>query len=259
MLNDQPRIAGLWDDLNPSAGVIVSFSQTSRTFTVYWDDVPEFPAAGRNTISITLKRSSNHVDDEYGDLTATDGLAGISCGGAVTSRFEAPTDLSSYYPDRVNMQPQPAQYEVFASGTNDLASSTVLYNGSQEYNDTWAGKNGSLRKARSIKLPFDSISVQRYTEIEPTGGDIDFFRFQGTGGTILVAEILTGGLDTLLGLFDAGGNLIAVDDDGGAGLLSRVAAPLPANGTYYLGVTTFPDFGFTGAGGREPTGKCSFG
>jgi hypothetical protein len=48
---------------------------------------------------------------------------------------------------------------------------------------------------------------------------------------------------------DATGLVLAVDDDGGAGLLSRIVLPIPADGDYFLGVTTFPDFAFTGAGG----------
>ena len=42
--------------------------------------------------------------------------------------------------------------------------------------------------------------------------------------------------------------VIAFDDDGGAGLLSAFQVPLPEDATYILAVSTFPDFGFVGAG-----------
>ena len=50
-------------------------------------------------------------------------------------------------------------------------------------------------------------------------------------------------------IFDAEGNLLLADDDGGVGLLSRLLVQIAVDGTYAVGVSTYPDFGFTGAGG----------
>lgn len=249
LLGDQPRIAALWDDLNPSQGGVVSFSQTDNSFSVRFENVPEYFSTGANTFEITLKKAADHIDIVYGSITATDGLAGVSGGGIITSGFETASDLSSFSPSRINLHNQPAMYEVFSGGNpNDLADSSVRFNGTTDYNDNWAEPNNSLNKARKVKLPFDTTAIQRYSEIEPTGGDVDYYRFNANAGQSLIAEVIGGTLDTVLGVFDEYGNLIEFDDDGGAGLLSKAVVELPVTGEYTLAVSTFPDFDFDGNG-----------
>ncbi|HLU05037.1 MAG TPA: pre-peptidase C-terminal domain-containing protein [Woeseiaceae bacterium] len=244
-----PRIAGLWDDLNPSAAGTVTFAQSKNNFSVTFDSVPEYPDVGANSFTISLKRSANHIDIEYDGLTATDGIAGVSCGGAVTSGFETPIDIGQKN-GRLNLHNQPAVFEVFnSSNPVDLANDRLRFTGTTNYEDNWAEPNDSIADARDISLPFNSIPVNRFTEIEPAGDDVDFYRFDATGGTTLVLQVVTGQLDSYLGLFDQDGNLVASDDDGGTGVLSRIAYEVPADGTYYLAVTTYDDFDFTGDGG----------
>jgi hypothetical protein len=211
--------------------------------------VPEYPRVGANSFRITLKRSANHIDIDYGGLSAIDGIAGVSCGGAVTSGFETPTDLGARK-GRINLHSQPAVFELFdAAHRVDLANNRLRFTGTTNYEDNWAEPNDSMADARNITLPFDSIRVNRFTEIEPTGSDVDFYRLKAFAGTSLVLQIARGQLDTMLGLFDQAGSLVAVDDDGGTGLLSRIVYPVHSDGTYFLAVTTYPDHDFTGDGG----------
>ena len=78
-----------------------------------------------------------------------------------------------------------------------------------------------------MRLPFSTAN--RFSEIGPLGDDVDFFRFRAKAGDILAIETVPGlqAMDTVLGLFDADGNLLLADDDGGAGLLSRLLVQIP--------------------------------
>jgi hypothetical protein len=255
-LDGPARAAGLWDDLNPAAGGTVTFGQTASTFTVSWTGVPEFPAVGSNTFSIKLFKLFDRIDVTYGGLTAVDGLAGVSCGGNVTSRFEQQQNLSAF--PIVELLSDPAGFEIFSPGRPfDLANSQLHYTGTLNYNDHWAGHNDTLASAKRVSLPFTSNSVLQFTEHE-TPTDLDFFKFKAKAGQIIMVETLTGQLDTLIGLFDSAGNLLALDDDSGDGVLSRLAIFAPADDDYIVGVTQFPDFGFTGAGSGQ-TGRYVLG
>ncbi len=244
-LGGPPRVSGLWDDLNVTAGGVVTFDQGKNWFTVIWEDVPEYPNVGANSFTVTLNRSNNHVDLAYGDLTSDDGLAGISCGGAVTTGSEPESDLSTLAGSTINLHNSPAVYEFFSANDGDLAGTSLRFNGSTDYHDNWAGKNDSPNKARRISLPFSSAPLTRYTEIAPVGGDIDWFVFDTEGLNTLDIEITAGQLDTLLALFDADGNLVASNDD--IGLSSMPVQGLPS-GTYFLAVTTWPDYDLVGEG-----------
>lgn len=137
-LSGPPMIAGLWHDLqpvdlagNPQGSVF--FTTTSRSFTVTWENVPEwdFPiGAGSNTFDITLYDNSESCihddddddddrrgyrghrdddsDDDYDDDRGhgadirithyagdlTDAIVGFSGGLATTSGVEVESDLS---------------------------------------------------------------------------------------------------------------------------------------------------------------------
>ncbi len=257
-LIQQPRIAMLWDDLSPfnlftgAQQGLVTYAQSKNSFSVIFQDVPEFGfiPVGANSFTLTLKRSSNHIDIDYGDMTASDGLVGVSCGGAVTSGLESATDLSAIG-GRNNLHNQPAQYELFTSADNplDLGNDSVGFTGTTNFEDNWAGKNDTQSKARSLSLPFSSADVGRFTEIEPAGADIDWYRFDVDGGQTLLVDIVAGQLDTLIKVVAPDGTEYVNDDKGFFDLLSKVTVPGTMAGTYYLAVTTFPDFGFTGAGG----------
>ena len=134
MLLGPPRIAGLFDDLNPEAGGAVRFDQSANALVVHFEDVPEFDpvtggGVGANTFSIAIRRSlldgsrglalhGGRVTIDYGDLSATDGAAGYSCGGKVTSGFELETDFSRLRLPFVLGLDKAAVYEEFTAAEN---------------------------------------------------------------------------------------------------------------------------------------------
>jgi hypothetical protein len=255
-----PQIAGLWDDLNPLGGGTVFFTRSRGEFTITFNGVPErtgpFTGTGSNTFSISLKRLLSAIEVDYGGMTAIDGIAGVSCGGAVTSGFETPADLSSRAGKWINLIFQPAVYEQFVAPTttppspgspNDLSNLTLRYTPTTDYFDLFE-HNDTLARARKVTLPFNSIPVHRFTELKDEN-DVDFFRFRAKAGQVIVAETLSGQIDTILGLYNRGtGELLALDDDGGAGTLSRIVFEIPADGEYAVAVSTFPDADFDGGG-----------
>jgi hypothetical protein len=259
-----PQIAGLWDDLNPIAGGTVTFHESRHAFTVTFSGVPERTGAttgvGSNTFSITLKRLLSQIQVSYGAMSAVDGLAGVSCGGAITSGFETPTDLSDRAGKIVNLLFQPAVFELFVPPTatspgnpNDLSNLSLHYTPTTDYFDLFE-PNNTLARARRVSLPFNTIPVLRFTELS-SPDDVDYFRFQARAGQVIVAQILTSQIDTVLGLFHRGtGQLLAADDDSGPGPLSRLTFTIPLDGEYAVAVSSFPDFEFDG-GGEGGTGR----
>jgi hypothetical protein len=294
MLTGPPRIAGLWDDLNAAAAPgSVTFTESSRALTVTFTDVPEFQNTGANTFAITLYANKHGGgrggwdDDEgwwgrsegnrgrdsngrfaisYGNLTATDGLAGYSCGGRITSGFEQETDLSKASRRTIDADGQTAIFEIFNAvpGDNDLANRRLDFEGPGGFRDVFepndsaapahdrrtCGHDDHDNRGRGlVRLPFNT--AKRFSEISPLGDDVDFFRFRAKAGDILAIETLPGlqSMDTVLGIFDEDGNLLVADDDSGVGTLSRLLLQVVVDGTYAVGVSTYPDLTFSGAGG----------
>ncbi len=215
-------------------------------FTVTWEDVPEWFATGSNTFSIELKKGSSQATVSYGNVSATDGLAGLSCGLAQTGGAEQESVLRQGKNQTThNFNHNTAIYEWFSDGDNDLANYTVKYNTAKHKLSDVFEDNNTFGTAAAITPPFNSAPNSLFTEIAPSAGDIDFFSFAGEAGNTVIAEITRGQLDTVMALFDSSGALIAANDDAN-GLLSAFQATLPADDTYVLAVTFCCDYDFDG-------------
>ena len=96
MLAGQPRIAVLWDDLNPSAAGRVFVKQVTRNereVVIEYVNVPQWGLADENTARVIL-RPDGSITLQYRDCDMVDGLVGISPGGGLSAAGE--TDLSDH-------------------------------------------------------------------------------------------------------------------------------------------------------------------
>lgn len=78
--NGVPRIAALWDDLDPSAGGSVRLSQFANRVAVTWQSVPEFSSAGSNTFQLVLFNDGT-IRMSYNGVSLIDAIVGVSPGG----------------------------------------------------------------------------------------------------------------------------------------------------------------------------------
>jgi hypothetical protein len=84
---------------------------------------------------------------------------------------------------------------------------------------------------------------------ETLPADVDYFTFTGlTSGSSFVAEVTdaTSGFDSILGWFDASGNLIETDDNDGVENLSLINGVVPANGQLTFAISGYDDVNFVG-------------
>jgi len=122
LLNDRPRVAGLWDDLRPPSGGQITVQQDATSATVNFVDIPEYYSTGANNFSITLYATGD-VMIEYGSVTATDGMVGVSPGLGASDPGE--TDLSA----AGTLSASGTTYELFTGSSDpfDLSGQTLLF------------------------------------------------------------------------------------------------------------------------------------
>src|SRR5262249_11169652 len=119
-LSGPPRIAPLWDDLDPTEGGSISVTQTAGSWTVSFQDVPEFFSPVGNTFSVTLI-ASGEIDIAYGATAGNDGLVGVPPGGGAADPGE--TDLSA----AGALSATGTTYELFGTGECDLATRLLMF------------------------------------------------------------------------------------------------------------------------------------
>ena len=88
-----PRVAALYDDLNPSVGGSVTWLQLADRIAVTWQDVPEYNTSNANTFQIEIFFDGT-IRLSWVDVDSGDAIVGLSSGGGLDPDFFE-TDLSA--------------------------------------------------------------------------------------------------------------------------------------------------------------------
>lgn len=81
-----PRISGLFDDLNPTAGGTVSYRDLGSRLAVTWLDVAEYGTSNSNTFQIILD-SNGEITIAWLDIDVQDAVVGLSPGTGTDPGF----------------------------------------------------------------------------------------------------------------------------------------------------------------------------
>lgn len=125
LLSGPARIAMLWDDLNPSAGGTITAEPVGADFVITYDGVPEYPAVGSNSFTLTL-RPDNTFNFDYPGFDALDALVGTSIGNGIASD-PGEIDLSAAA-EPITGAAGDAVYELFDASDNDLSGNNLEWN-----------------------------------------------------------------------------------------------------------------------------------
>ena len=88
-----PRIAPLFDDLNPSTGGTVSTRTVGNRCAITWSGVPEYNTSNSNSFQVVLDANGDFTVT-WLEIAVTDAVVGLSSGNGVDDDFE-PNDLSA--------------------------------------------------------------------------------------------------------------------------------------------------------------------
>jgi len=91
---DLPRISALFDDLDPSAGDLISWKQLDDRVVITFENVPEYGSSNTNSFQIEM-RFNGKIRITWLGIDAYDGLVGLSDGCGLPLHFSE-SNLSEY-------------------------------------------------------------------------------------------------------------------------------------------------------------------
>ena len=101
---EMARVAGLYDDLNPTNGGTVSWKESPEHVAVTWQDIREYSypnGIGSNTFQIEMFFATREIHISWLSVSAQDGIVGLSNGDGMPTGWswsEIETDYSAAGP-----------------------------------------------------------------------------------------------------------------------------------------------------------------
>ena len=206
-----PRIAGLYNDLNPTNGGTISWRQLDNRVAVTWSEIPEYPSTGQNSFQIELF-FDGRIRITHLVVDSTGGIVGISAGTGVPSDYQE-TDLSAQSNCAASIAFKRGSYS--CSDTVDVVISGASLTGS-----------GPL----SIALTSDAGDSETLSATEDPGGAGVFSAdISSVAGTPVVSsgslEVANG--DSLTATYDSGfGSPSEIEDTANVDCLDPVISRL---------------------------------
>lgn len=201
-LTSLPRIGVLYGDLDPSKDGTVSVRHDSAdSVTISYKGVPLWGQNGGNTASVTLEKSGK-ISLQYGTVSASASIAGISGGGAGNSA--SPTDLTAAGAE-IAYGGTKTVYEVYGNGkTFDLAGKKVVFTTDSANPDPNPNPDPVVPSDTSVPLADDDTAAvplgftfpffgKTYTKVYVNSdGNLTFGAGDGATADRSVARFLTG-------------------------------------------------------------------
>lgn len=128
-----PRVAGLLDDLNPSAGGSVTYRLLGDRVAVTWQNVPQFGGSDNNTFQIELF-TSGVIRISWLTVSSSDNLVGLSDGGGVQPDY-VEEDFSLY--GVCSDEPDPEYITLFETDFENGLDGFTLDNTFGDGNGLW--------------------------------------------------------------------------------------------------------------------------
>lgn len=127
----------------------------------------------------------------------------------------------------------------WAATATPLLAAALLACASQAHAIGEVEPNSTLATAQLLGAPGGPFTVTGSRQFADPSDD--FFRFNALAGGVLrvVSTSPSGAADSIMGLFNGSGLLLASNDDAGGGFMSTIEFTLPSAGAYVLGFSGY--------------------